>query len=269
MFANKQLLFGVMGVAILAFIAIFAPYMTPYAPWEQNIDESFYPPSFRHPFGTDSLGRDLLSRVMFGTRVSLIVAVFASGGSALVGIIMGSLGGYFGGLLDHLIQGCADIAWSFPPILMAFFFIPLLEPGLTTTVLAIVMIFWAQFARIVRSKVLSTREQEYVLAAQAIGGGHLRICGKHILPNVIGPVIVLISLTSGRAIIISAMLSFLGLGIQPPQPSWGIIISDGRDFIASYPWIATFPGIAISFAVLSLNFLGDGLRDFFDPRTVA
>ena len=249
----------------LTIMAIFASYISPYPYWKQNYAAVLQPPSRIHPFGTDDFGRDTFSRVIYGAQASLLSALGAAGIAGIIGITFGLLAGYFGGYLDRFLQALVDVTWSFPTLLLALVLVVVMKPGLTTTLFAIGVSYWPQYTQVLRSEVLTLREEEYILAAHAIGAGHVRIMLKHVLPNVIAPVIVLISLTMGNAIIVESSLSFLGLGVQPPLASWGTLLSDGRDFLGVAPWLTLFPGLAIMTAVLGFNLLGDGLRDILDP----
>ena len=263
--SNKQVFVGGFLVLALALIACFAPYISPYPYWKQDYAALLQPPSWTHPFGTDQFGRDCFSRVVYGTRASLLSALGAAGIAGIIGIILGLLSGYFGGYLDRFVQSLVDIFWAFPSLLLALVLVLVMHPGLTPTMLAIGVGYWPQYTQVLRSEVLVRREEEYILAARAIGAGHGRILLKHILPNVIAPVIVLVSLTMGSAIIVESSVSFLGLGVQPPMSSWGTLLSEGRDFLGVAPWLTLFPGLAIVVAVLGFNLLGDGLRDVLDP----
>lgn len=263
---NKQIVVG--GSIILAFIimAALAPFIAPYPYWKQDYTITLTAPSPGHYFGTDEFGRDTFSRAIYGARASLLSALGAAGLAGIVGIILGLLAGYFGGYLERIIQCLVDVTWSFPSLLLALVLMVIMKPGLTTTMLAIALGYWPQYTQVLRSDILNLREEEFVLAAHSIGAGSMRIIVKHILPNVVAPVIVLISLTMGYAIILEATLSFLGLGVQPPMSSWGTMLSDARDFLSRAPWLSVFPGMAITMAVLGFNLLGDGLRDLLDPR---
>ena len=234
--------------------------------WRQDYSAILESPSQIHYFGTDNFGRDTFSRVIYGARASLLSALGAAGLAGIIGIILGLLAGYFGGYLERIIQILVDVTWSFPWLLLALFIVAIMKPGLTAVMLAIAIGYWPQYTQVLRDEVLALRGEEFILAAQAIGASNRRIILQHILPNVIAPVIVLISLTMGYAIIIEATLSFLGLGVQPPMSSWGTLLSDARNFLSRAPWLSLFPGIAITIAVLGFNLLGDGLRDFLDPR---
>jgi len=249
----------------LVLIGLFAPYISPYPYWKHDYAALLQPPSRAHPFGTDDFGRDTFTRVIYGTRASLISALGAAGIAGIIGITFGLVGGYFGGYLDRFVEALVDVTWSFPTLLLALVLVVVMNPGLTTTLFAIGVGYWPQYTQVLRSEVLALREEEYILAARAIGASHRRILLQHILPNVIAPVIVLVSLTMGNAIIIESSLSFLGLGVQPPMSSWGTLLSAGRDFLGLAPWLTLFPGLAIMAAVLGFNLLGDGLRDILDP----
>jgi peptide/nickel transport system permease protein len=251
---------GLVGVAALG-----APWLAPYSPTEMHVD-LLAPPSARHLFGTDDLGRDVLSRVIHGASVSVLVGVISMGTAAVVGVPLGLLSGYRGGLVDTLIMRLLDGLMAFPAILLAIAIMAVLGPSLQNAMLAIGVIYIPPFARIVRASVLSLREREFVDAARALGAGALRIVGRHVLPNCLSPVIVQASLGMGYAILVEAALSFLGLGVQPPQASWGSMLAEGRGFLDRAPWFATFPGLAIFVTVLGLNFVGDRLREALDPR---
>lgn len=262
---HKQIIFGGGVILVFCTIAILAPYIIPYDYWEQDLMESLHEPGGEHFFGTDNFGRDVFSRVVYGTRISLISALGAAGIASIVGLTLGLLAGYLGGAVDRVIQTAIDISWSFPTVLLAILIASVAKPGLGSTIIAIAAVYWAQYARVIRGEVLSVREEEYVHAAKSIGCTEIRVMARHVFPNVVPPMIVMISITMGYAILLEAMLSFLGVGVQPPTPSWGIVLSEGRDFLTRAPWITLFPGMIISLAVLAFNFLGDGLRDYLDP----
>ena len=265
--ANRMSLVGLTLIVLLVLIAIFAPLIAPYDP----IEDIFrgvrgVGPSWEHPFGYDHLGRDLLSRIIFGSRVALLVGLVATGISVLIGIVIGAVAGYFGGWMDTLLSRLIDTLMAFPIIALLVVLAAVLGPSLVTTIVVIGFTGWARFARVVRADVMSLKQQYFVTAARAVGVRDWRIIWRHLLPNVMGPVIVLASLGIGGIIILESALSFLGLGIRPPNPSWGGTLADGRAFILRYPHIAFFPGLMIVITVLAFNFLGDGLRDAFDPR---
>lgn len=263
---NKQILAGGFLILVFVTLAIFAPYITRYKIWVQDYTAIFKPMSFEHFFGTDNFGRDIFTRVIFGSRASLLSALGAAGLAGAIGITLGLIGGYFGGYVDRVTQGFTDAFWAFPSLLMALVLVVVMEPGLITTMVAIALGYWPRYAQVLRDEVLSVREQEFVMAAKSLGSGETRILRRHIMPNVIGPVIVLITITMGNAIIVEATLSFLGLGVQPPTPSWGVMLSNAREFMNRAPWFSIFPGVAIALSVLGFNLLGDGLRDVLDPH---
>jgi peptide/nickel transport system permease protein len=252
-------------VALVGVAALGAPWLAPYSPTEMH-DDLLAPPSARHLFGTDDLGRDVLSRVIHGASVSVLVGVISMGTAAVVGVPLGLLSGYRGGLADTVIMRLLDGLMAFPAILLAIAIMAVLGPSLQNAMLAIGVIYIPPFARIVRASVLSLREREFVDAARGLGAGPLRTVGRHVLPNCLSPVIVQASLGMGYAILVEAALSFLGLGVQPPQASWGSMLAEGRGFLDRAPWFATFPGLAIFVTVLGLNFVGDRLREALDPR---
>ncbi len=265
--ANRIAVGGLVVILLLALMAIFAPIISPYDP----IDEIFRgmrggSPTLAHPFGYDHLGRDLLSRVIFGTRVALLVGLLATGIAVTLGVVIGAVAGYLGSWEDTLISRVIDTLMAFPIIALLVVLAAVLGPSLVTTVVVIGMTGWARFARVVRADIMSLKATDFVTAARAVGVRDWRIIWRHLLPNVMGPIIVLATLGIGGIIILESALSFLGLGIRPPNPSWGGTLSDGRAFILRYPHIAFFPGLMIVITVLAFNFLGDGLRDALDPR---
>ena len=252
-----------LGVAV---IAIFAPQIAPYSPTAVSATAVRAAPSVAHPMGTDSLGRDILSRVIFGTRIALMIAVTSMGIAFVVGSLLGALAGYYGGWVDAIVRTAIDTTWAFPAIIMGLALASILEPDLTTVLVAIGLVFWGVFARLVRGEVLSLRELDFIKASEAIGLSDTKIIFKHLIPNAIIPAFVVVTLQMGNAIAVAASLSFLGLGVQPPTPSWGIMLSTGRQFITSAWWISVFPGLAIVIVIMSFNFLGEGLRDTIDPK---
>jgi len=260
---------GVVGIVLigaLLLIAVLAPVIAPYSTTKQSFAIAFRTPDREHLLGTDSYGRDILSRVIFGARVSLKVAILATGVGLLVGSTLGLVAGYFGGWVDHLIQWIADISWAFPTVLYALVLTVIIGPGLWTALMAIGLSYWARFERLIRAEVLVTREQDFVEAAQAIGSSDAGIILRHIVPNSTASTVVVFTLIMGQAIAEEAMLSFLGIGTQPPTPSWGLMLAEGREFITNAPWITIFPGIAIALVVIGFSLLGDGIRDALDPR---
>jgi peptide/nickel transport system permease protein len=258
-----MLALGIVGLVALA--AVAAPWLAPYPPNDMGVD-LLAPPSLGHPFGTDDLGRDILSRVIHGASVSVVVGLIAVGTAAVVGVPLGLLAGYRGGLTDTVLMRVLDGLMAFPAILLAIAIMAVLGPSLQNAMIAIGVIYIPPFARIVRASVLSLREREFVDAARGLGAGALRVALGHVLPNCLSPVIVQASLGMGYAILVEAALSFLGLGVQPPQASWGSMLAEGRGFLDRAPWFATFPGLAIFVTVLGLNFVGDRLREALDPR---
>ena len=268
MLKNKLALVGVAVVAGLIFLAIFADLLAPYDPLEQNIILKLKPPSTTHWFGQDSLGRDILSRMIYGSRVSLKVGIATVSISLTVGLIIGSISGYYGGLVDELFMRIVDILMAFPGILLAIAMVAVLGPDLNHVILALCLIGWVGYARLVRGQVLYVRELDYVTAALALGASSTRIIALHIIPNLIAPVIVEATFGMAGAILAEAGLSFLGLGVQPPTPSWGAMLNEGREYLLLAPHTTIFPGIAIMLVVLGLNFLGDGLRDYLDVKRI-
>jgi len=252
--------------------ALFAPWVAPHDPTVQDLLGKLQPPawvdggSLEHPLGTDGLGRDILSRIMYGSRVSLLVGTVAVGIGALVGVSLGLLAGYFGRWVDGLIMRIADIQLSFPFILLALAIIGVLGASLRNLVLVLGLASWMFYARMVRAEVLSLKEREYVTAAKAIGAASPRVIVRHVLPNVAHIVVVIATLEVARMILMESALSFLGLGVQPPTPSWGGMLNDSQLYMATAWWLTAFPGLAIVFTVLAVNLLGDVLRDVLDPR---
>lgn len=252
-------------IAILS--AVFASSLTPYDPTKQSVNDRRIPPSWEHPMGTDSLGRDILSRVLYGGRVSLQVGFFSVIASALVGIPLGLFGGYFGGRIDSIIMRAMDILLAFPGLILVIWLVTILGAALINIIIAITIFSVPTFARLARGIVLSTREMDYVVAARSLGANSWQILVWHILPSVVGPMIVLTTLSIAGAIVTGASLSFLGLGVRPPTPEWGAMLSDGRGDMRNAWWSAVFPGLAITLVVLAANIMGDGLRDAFDPKS--
>lgn len=264
-FSNLDIAVGGSILLVVLIVGIFTPYLAPYNYTEPDYTNLIAPPSAKHLMGTDKLGRDVFSRIIYGTRTALVSAFSAAGLAGVIGIILGITAGYFGGWYDRLIQALIDISYSFPTILLAFALVIILEPGMQSIVIAIVLGWWPYYARFIRGEVLSTKEKDFVEAAVATGASNIHILRKEITPNVISLSIVLLSITMGQVILTVTLLSFLGLGIQPPRASWGMMLSGGRSYITSAPWLSMFPGVAIAITVLGFNLLGDGLRDKLDP----
>lgn len=262
---NRLAVLGMIILAVILMVAIFADVIAPYPYDLQDYSAVFLEPCGLHPFGTDNLGRDIFSRVVYGTRTSLRVAFFSLAGSALTGCIVGAIAGYFGGIVDTVIMRVCDIMMAIPRMVMAICIATTLGPGLTNAMIAIAVSSVPSFARVVRASTLTVKDQEYVEAAQCIGCSKARIIARYIFPNILAPIIVQATLGVGTAIILAASLSFLGLG-DPLVPEWGAMVSASRSFIRDYPHMIIFPGVAIMLSVLSLNLFGDGLRDALDPK---
>ncbi len=257
---------GLAIVLVTALAALLGPVLTPYDPAAQELSRRLESPSLAHPFGLDELGRDILSRLLSGARISLMVGLAVVSVSSLVGMFFGSIAGYFGGVVDDAISRVVDVLMAFPGILLAIALVAVLGPNLTNVVLALSGIGWVGYARLVRSQALRAREFEFVQAARALGAGAPRIVFRHVLPTAFPAVVVQATLGMAGAIIAEAALSFLGLGVQPPTPSWGTMLDAGRSHLFDAPHLTVFPGLAIAILVLGFNFLGDGLRDRIDPK---
>ena len=254
-------------IVLLAVLAALAgPFVVPFDPSSQELSMRLARPTLHHPFGLDELGRDILSRVLAGARISLIVGVTVVSISTLVGVLLGSVAGYFGGWVDDLISRSVDVLMAFPGILLAIALVAVLGPSLRNVVLALSVIGWVGYARLVRGQVLRAREFEFVQAARALGASTTRILLRHVVPTTMPAVIVQATLGMAGAILAEAALSFLGLGVQPPTPSWGTMLNGGRLHLLDAPHLTIFPGAAIALLVLGFNFLGDGLRDVLDPK---
>ncbi len=265
-FRNPRILFGSAFLVLFCVIAIVAPYIVPYDPIKVAPRESLQPPTLRHWFGTDTYGRDVFSRVLYGARYSLVLGLVAVGISGTIGVALGAVAGYWGGSIDTLIMRIIDVGLSFPSILLALMIIAILGPGLSSLTIAIGISSAPPFARVVRGAILSIKEKPFVEAARAIGASSFRILGKHILPETFAPVITMATLRLANAIFATSSLSFLGLGARPPTPEWGSLVSAARYQLSVAWWISTFAGMAIMITVLAINILGDGLRDVLDPK---
>lgn len=263
---NKLALTGLGMILILAALALAAPRIAPVSPLEQNLLQRLQPPSAKHWLGTDDLGRDLFSRMIYGTRISLSVGLIAVLITTLIGTLIGLSAGYFGKWVDTLLMRTVDILLCFPTFFLILMVIAFLEPSVYNIMLVIGITSWTGLARLVRGETLSLREREFVLAAKALGCSTLRILLVHLLPNVVAPILVSATLGVGNFILAESALSFLGLGVQPPTPSWGNILTTGKDYIHFAWWLSLFPGLAILVTVLAFNLLGEGLRDALDPR---
>lgn len=253
-------------VAVICSAAAAPALITPADPEQVDILSRLAPPSERHPLGTDHIGRDLLSRLVYGARVSLLVAAASVGGAAAVGVAVGLLAGYYGRWVDGAAMRLVDTFLAFPAILLALALVAALGAGVTSVIVALVLVFWTQYARVVRAVTLAEKEKAYVEAARAIGAGDLRILLRHILPGVLSPVVILATLGMGTAVVAESTLSFLGMGVQPPAPSWGWTLAFGTRYLRDAPHIATFSGLAIMATVLGFNLVGDGIRDLLDPK---
>jgi len=267
---NKLCIVGLVIVMVLFLAGLLAPLIAG-DPYKRDMENKLAPPSIEQPFGTDQLGRSLFSRVIYGARVSLFVAIAITTISMLIGSFMGTIGGYFGGFIDDFVGRIIDVFLSIPGLILNIALVGILYasfgPSIWNIIFAIMITDWAGYARIARSSVLSLKEREFILAARAMGADDLLILFKHIVPNFIsGPILVLTTLNVGGVIMTVASLGFLGLGIQPPTPEWGQILNSGKSYITTAPWIVTFPGLAIALAILGFNLLGEGLRDALDPR---
>jgi peptide/nickel transport system permease protein len=256
---------GLVIIAMLVALAVIGPWISPYHPLIPDPINRLKGPSWAHLFGTDSLGRDILSRVIYGSRISIIIGLIAVSISLIPGTLLGLLSGFYGRKVDEPIMRTMDIMLAFPAILLAIFITAILGPSLLNTMIAVGIVYIPHYARIVRSSVLSLKEQLFVQAVRSLGGSNLRIIALHIFPNTLPPIIVYATLGMGTAVLQAAALGFLGLGAQPPTPEWGAMLSEGRQYIQNAPHVAAFPGLAIFMLVLGFNLFGDGLRDILDP----
>lgn len=253
-------------VLSMALLAIFAPFLSPYSPTEPNVDMILLSPSSEHLLGTDAIGRDIFTRLLYGARVSLWVGFIAVGISSLIGVTLGLVSGYFGGIVDEIIMRIVDIMLCFPSFFLILAVIAFLEPSMMNIMIVIGLTSWTGLTRLVRAETLSLRERDFILATRLSGAGKMRILFVHILPNTLAPVLVSATLGIAGAILVESSLSFLGLGVQPPYPSWGNMLLDGKDVLSNAPWLSLFPGLAIFITVLGYNLLGESLRDILDPR---
>lgn len=265
---SKVALTGLAILVLMYLIALLAPLVAPYDPIAQRdiVGTSFLAPGAQHWLGTDRFGRDVLSRILFGARISLAIGFVATLISVTLGTIIGAVAGYFGGKIDAVLMRFTDMVLAFPRLVLLIMIVAVFSPSITVIILVLGLTQWPNTTRIVRGDVLSLREREYVQAAHALGFGRGRVIFRHLIPNVLAPVIVTATLGIGNTIVLEAGLSFLGLGIQPPTPSWGNMVADGRDSLLGAWWVATFPGLTIVLTVLAFNLVGDGLRDALDPR---
>lgn len=256
---------GAVIILIVLIVAVAAPLIAPHSPTAQD-GRRLQPPSATYPLGTDELGRDVFSRIVYGARISLYVGIIAVSIALVLGGTVGLLSGWLGGMFDSTMMRGVDMLFAFPGIVLAIVIAGLLGPSITNAMIAIGIIYAPAYARVTRGAVLQVKNEQYIEAAHTVGGAPTHILGRHVMPNIMPPLIVLTTLSMSTAILTEAALSFLGLGTQPPDPSWGTMLSNGRRFMEIAPWVAIFPGLAIMIAVLGFNFLGDGLRDALDPR---
>jgi peptide/nickel transport system permease protein len=264
--ANKLAVAGLIILGLLVIVGVFGKAIAPYGLNEIDISNRLSGPSAMHWFGTDNLGRDTFSRVLIAARVSLQVGLIAVGFAAVVGVPIGLVAGYYRGAVDSVLMRTMDVLFSFPAILLAIAIVAVLGPGIRNAMVAIGLVYTPIFARITRGSVLVVSEEVYIRAARSLGAGDSRIIFRHILPNVLAPIIVQTTLSLAFAILSEAALSYLGLGVQPPNPAWGRMLADGQDFFQQNPWMGIFPGLAILVTVMAFNFVGDGLRDALDPK---
>jgi peptide/nickel transport system permease protein len=263
---QKSVAIGSMLIIGLAFLAIFAPYLTPYDPVEVDLYNNILSPSLEHPFGTDNLGRDVLTRVIYATRIDIMASIFIVGISMIIGISIGIFAGYYGGFIDKVLVGMMDTFLALPEIILALVLVGALGPGLFNVTLALSLLGWVKYARVSRGLALSIKEKEFIEAMKAVGVNDFYLLTRHIAPNTIAPLLTLAALHLGHAILSLAALGFLGLGAQPPMSEWGAMLNEGRIFLRVGWWLSIFPGLMIMITVLAFNFIGDGLRDALDPR---
>lgn len=263
---NRLAVIGGLLVLGVFVVAIFAPFIAPYDPAKIDIKNILIGPSLKHPLGTDDLGRDVLSRMIWGSRVSLEVGFVAVGIATLIGVLLGAIAGYYGGSVDSAIMRVVDIMLSIPTIFLVLAVIAILEPSIINIMIVIGLTSWMEPARLIRAEFISLKEREFVIAARAIGASDGRIIFRHVLPNGLSPILVSATMGVGGAILVESALSFLGLGVQPPTPSWGSLLASGKDNIEIAWWLSAFPGLAILVTVLGYNLLGEGIRDALDPR---
>jgi peptide/nickel transport system permease protein len=263
---NKTAVLGLVLATFLVVIALLAPVFAPYDPLVQDVHNMLSPPSKKHFFGTDDLGRDVFSRVLYGARVSIVVGLSAVTVGTVIGLFLGVSAGYFGGWFEIGVMRVVDVLMSFPVLVMGLMFMAILGPGMDKLILAIGLVLAPQVARLAHASTVALRDADYVVAAKAAGANSLRILRRHILPNIVGEILVMATLWTATAIRVEANLSFIGLGVSPPTPTWGNMIREGVRWLVVTPWLSIFPGLAILLAVLAFNMVGDGIRDAMDPR---
>ena len=263
---NKLTLAGTVIIILLVFAAIFAPVLVPHDPNAQSLNQALMGPCTDYPFGTDEFGRCILSRIIFGARISLEIGLVVTAVSVAAGVALGMVAGFYGGKTDEVIMRIVDIFLAFPGLIFALVVAGLLGPGTLNVMIALALVGWMSYARVVRGAVIAEKKKEFIETARSLGASDFYIMFRHLLPNIIAPVIVMASVGIGHAILAAASLSFLGLGAQPPAPVWGSMLSYGKSYLQTAPHLTIFPGLAIMVTVLAFNFLGDGLRDMLDPR---
>lgn len=268
MFINKWTYVGIVIIGLFILGAVLVPWLVPYDPYEIRLSEQLAPPSAEHLLGQDANGSDILSRLLYGARISLTVGVVVVVFSGSIGILLGLFSGYYGGLLDTILMRLVDILLAFPGLLLAIALVAVLGPNINNVVVALTVLGWVSFARLVRGQVLSVKERNYILAAKTSGQSDLRVMLVHVLPNVLSPVIVQATFNVAGVIIAESSLSFLGLGVPPGTPSWGAMLSEGKQVLLDAPHVSIFPGLSIMLVVMAFNFLGNELRDRLDPKTV-
>ena len=267
LFSNRNFFFGFTITIILSLCALAAPFLSGYDPIvDADLAYALVPPNTEFWMGTDQYGRDILSRILYGSRISLSIGIIVQLINSVIGISLGLCAGYFGGFIDDIVMGLTNIMLSMPPIILSLAIMVVLGPGIINLYIALGLIGWTYTCRVARGEALSIRERQFTEAARAQGTGHIKIIFRHILPNTLGPVVVIATLGVADAILTAATLGFLGLGVQPPSPELGAMLSQGRDYIWNAPWLCIFPGLTISLVVLGLNLLGDGIRDVIDPH---
>jgi len=262
---NRLAVLGAATVVLLVLVAVFADVVAPYSPTLVNLNEQFEPPSLKHPFGTDYFGRDILSRVIHGARISLVIGLVPTVMALAFGTVVGVTAGFKGGKIDTVLMRLGDIVMAFPSLILAMVVTYTLGASLFTLFIALAVVGWAGAARVVRAQTLSLRQRDFVTASRSVGVGQAGIMYRHIIPNCLAPILILLTLGIPGAIMAEAGLSFLGVGAQPPTPSWGLMVNEGQEYLFSAPWASIFPGLAILVTVLAFNFVGDGLRDALDP----
>jgi peptide/nickel transport system permease protein len=265
-FFNPLSFLGILFIGILLFTGILAPLLAPYDPIEISPDRRLTPPNSANWLGTDEVGRDILSRIIHGARISLEIGVTIVFFAAAIGLIIGLISGYFGGVCDQTLMRFTDIFMSFPSLILAIAMTAALGPSLFNSVLAMIIVWWPIYARLIRGEVLAVKEKEYIRAVKALGANPFKIIFFHVLPNTVDVVVIRASIDFGNAVMFCAALSFIGLGAQPPQPEWGAMVTTGRDYLRDAWWLVTFPGLAIFLTVMGFNLFGDSLRDFLDPK---